>query len=85
MNGKTKAKWVVGVTGTIFSAFVLTQFAAGGTDANSSKDQLDTVQAANMSEEEKKLTQLDWSNFTTSSISYSESNMQQSDRQTRRS
>lgn len=85
MNGKTKAKWVVGVTGTIFSAFVLTQFAAGGSDTNGSQDQLDTVQAANMSEEEKKLAQLDWSNYTTSAFNYSESNQMQSDRQTRRS
>nr|WP_295970188.1 hypothetical protein [uncultured Bacillus sp.] len=83
MNGKTKAKWIVGITGTLFSAFALTQFATGET--NKTDEQIETAVTADMSEEEKKLVQLDWSNFSTSSFSYSESNVQQSDRQTRRS
>ena len=83
MNGKKKAKWIIGVTGTAFSAFVLSQFAMG--DTNTTETQVQEEITENMSEEEKELVQLDWTNFSTSSITYSESSNQTSDRQTQRS
>lgn len=92
MNGKQKAKWIVGVTGTAFTAFVLSQFAMGDTNAsnttNNSNNNVQSEITAKMSEEEKELVQLDWSNFSTSNtISYSDSTTQTSasDRQTKRS
>ncbi|WP_075980058.1 hypothetical protein [Bacillus massilinigeriensis] len=62
MKPKAKAKWIIGVTGTAFSAFVLGQLNDTPTAANS-EDSLKIEITDSMSEREKELAKLDWSNF----------------------
>lgn len=71
MKAGTKAKWIVGITGAAFSAFVLGQL-----DDNPSQKEntnsfgmLTEVNDA-MSEKEKELVQLDWSDFTLQENTY---------------
>jgi hypothetical protein len=86
MNKSKKSKWVVGIAGTAFTAFVFSQIA--GTDngnagsLNTDSLKVDSTVYASMNDKEKELVNLDWSNFT---IQDTNQGALQSDRQTRRS
>lgn len=66
MKVNAKAKWIIGITGAAFSAFVLGQLDDTPThkNANANTDGLLTEVNDSMSKREKELVQLDWSNFT---------------------
>lgn len=80
--GKSKSpKWIIGLTGTALSAFVFSQIAAnqpGDTELSVEKAVMNT-----MSNEEKELVQLDWTNYTINGM-VSMKGVVKSDRQTRR-
>lgn len=78
MKMNTKAKWIVGITGAAFSAFVLS---ALDNPAPADQSTLSAEVNDNMSEREKELVQLDWSDFSPTSFGGSSQN----DRTTRRS
>lgn len=65
MKSNKKAKWIVGITGTAFSAFVLGQMNDTPVEnPNNTNIAMVTEINDSMSEREKELVQLDWSNFT---------------------
>ncbi|WP_342468425.1 hypothetical protein [Ureibacillus sp. FSL K6-3587] len=73
MKANNKAKWIVGITGVAFSAFVLGQI--NGTPVHSSATNpndaaLEIEINDSMSEREKELVKLDWSNFTLNQNQY---------------
>lgn len=73
MKVGTKAKWIVGITGTAFSAFVLGQLDDTPVQKNNTNaDTIGLITEVNdsMSEREKELVQLDWSNFTLQQNNY---------------
>lgn len=87
MKKSTKSKWVVGIAGTAFSAFVLSQI--GTTEANvgtnnSNSLKVDSKVYAAMNDKEKELVKLDWTDFEISDVNQ-ESGASYGDRQTRRS
>lgn len=82
MAKSNKSKWIIGVTGTALSAFVITQISAGQTGQGIQNDQ--TVITESMSEQEKEYVQLDWSNYAINGVTATKGGVQ-SDRQTRRS
>lgn len=89
MKGSTKSKWVVGIAGTAFTAFVLSQLGSGGSEANVNSYNTDSLKIdskvyASMDDKEKELVQLDWSNFTINEIN-TDTGAGQSDRNSRRS
>lgn len=65
MKPNNKAKWIIGITGTAFSAYVLGQLDDTPMD-NSHKENIAMATEVydSMSEREKELVSLDWSNFT---------------------
>ena len=83
MAKSTNTKWLIGLTGTALSAFVISQI---GSNQPSSLGFLpqETIITNSMSKQEKELIQLDWSNFTINGVVVSEG-VVPSDRQTRRS
>lgn len=88
MNKSKKSKWIVGIAGTAFSAFVLSQI-GGNTDANPGSLNTDSLKVdskvyASMNDKEKELVKLDWSNFTIQDVNQG-MGASKSDRQTRRS
>jgi len=66
MKPGKKAKWIIGIAGTAFSAFVLGQLNDTPVDYSVNNANFAMVTEVNdsMSEREKELVQLDWSNFT---------------------
>ena len=61
MKTSVKAKWIIGISGTAFSAFVL------GRVIDAEKNSSDTPKIeinSSMSEKELELIKLDWSNFS---------------------
>jgi len=87
MAKSNKSKWLIGLTGAALSAFVITQVSgAGGGDQEAVQQK--KVPTASMSKQEKKLVQLDWSNYSINGVDVSESTSRSSiasDRQTSRS
>ena len=88
MKANNKAKWIVGITGAAFSAFVIGQL---NTDPNVEGATNTTAMAIeindSMSEREKELVGLDWSDFSLQDNSQVNTNNQRtdtSDRTTRR-
>lgn len=71
-----KAKWIIGAAGVSFSAFVLSQM--GGTESIKDPIQPEIVMDDTMSQREKELLALDWTNLNRTPI-------QKNDRTTRRS
>lgn len=65
MKDPKKAKWILGVSGVMISAVLLTQMNnATQAEITSSNDfQITAKQEENMTKEEKELVQLDWTNF----------------------
>jgi len=61
----TKAKWIVGLTGTAFSAFIISQLDQPlSTDTETNANLLTAEITDSMSDREKELVQLDWSDFS---------------------
>ncbi|WP_107947951.1 hypothetical protein [Lysinibacillus parviboronicapiens] len=65
MKDPKKAKWILGASGVMLSAVLLTQINTSiQAKTNNSNDlQITAQQEKNMTEKEKKLVQLDWANF----------------------
>ena len=63
MKPNNKAKWIIGITGAAFSAFVLGQLNDTPADTTSTTALASEIDDS-MSEREKELVQLDWSNFS---------------------
>lgn len=86
MKDQKKAKWILGTSGIVLSALLLTQF-TDASGAGSSANELDFTneQAENMSQREKELAQLDWTNFEIVGITQQPQTPIQSDRKTKRS
>lgn len=89
MKNTTKSKWIVGVAGTAFTAFVLSQLGDVGNEAkidsvNTNSLKIDSKVYASMDDREKELVELDWSDFTISEVNPG-MGAGQSDRNTRRS
>lgn len=89
MAKSKKGKWIIGLTGTALSAFVISQVGAGQMNNNQNTTTATAVQS--MSKQEKKLAQLDWSNYSINGATVTRGNEasvsggnEQSDRQTRR-
>lgn len=86
MGKSTKSKWILGLTGTAFSAFVISQIGANQSEqspvSNNSKAEMMA-----MSAKEKALYQLDWSSYSINGteLAGAQAGGVQSDRQTRRS
>ncbi|MFB6469471.1 hypothetical protein ACE38V_22310 [Cytobacillus sp. Hz8] len=80
MKPKTKAKWIIGVTGTAFSAFILGQLNDSTPTNAESTTKVEITDS--MSAKEKDLAKLDWSNFATSQTAAEGVN--NNDRNTRR-
>ena len=79
-----KSKWIVGISGAAFSAFVISQMGANPPLVQTGVPQ--TVKTKSMSKEEKELVQLDWSNFSINGAPIvSAGGVQHSDRTTKRS
>lgn len=81
MAKSKKSKWIIGLTGTALSAFVIGQI--GGNEPNNS-GAADIINTKALSAEEKEMVQLDWSNYTINGVTVTE-RVGQSDRQTKRS
>ncbi|WP_342431512.1 hypothetical protein [Neobacillus sp. FSL H8-0543] len=83
MKVNNKAKWIVGISGAAFSAFVIGQL---NNNPNPTDKMNTTLTAADisdsMSKREKELVQLDWSDFSFQANDYQRED--ESDRITRR-
>ncbi|MHC0039632.1 hypothetical protein [Pseudoneobacillus sp. C159] len=65
MKANTKAKWIVGITGTAFSAFMISQLdQPASTEQGANADLFVAGKGVLMSKREKDLAQLDWSDFS---------------------
>lgn len=80
MKDPKKAKWIAGTSGVVLSALLLTQLTDANQD-NQNEVAFSTEQIKQMSEIEKELTQLDWTNFEVQTV---ERVPVKSDRKTRR-
>ncbi|MDR6998478.1 hypothetical protein [Neobacillus niacini] len=78
MAKSKKAKWMLGLTSTAFSAFVIGQI---GTNQSNESIHTETL---SMNKEEKNLVQLDWSNYSINGVEAA-MGREKSDRKTRRS
>ncbi|WP_041580330.1 hypothetical protein [Bacillus sp. 1NLA3E] len=87
MKKTTKSKWIVGLAGTAFSAFVLGQIGSGDANNGTKNGNAFNVESkvyASMNDKEKELVKLDWSDFTISDGTQGTGAVQ-SDRQSSRS
>ncbi|WP_042454195.1 hypothetical protein [Neobacillus dielmonensis] len=82
-----KAKWMIGLTGTALSAFVIGQVGTGETsESQINQSKLEITKS--MTKQEQEYVQLDWSNYDINGITVSNTEsggVKASDRQTRRS
>jgi hypothetical protein len=83
MAKSKKSKWLIGVTGTALSAFVISQVGTNQQGQNLTSDQ--SIITNSMSKEEKDFVQLDWSNYSINGDDFVTNGVEQSDRQTSRS
>ncbi|MEH6956013.1 hypothetical protein [Neobacillus drentensis] len=83
MAKSKKSKWLIGVTGTALSAFVISQVGTNQQGQNLTSDQ--SIITNSMSKEEKDFVQLDWSNYSIYGDDVVTKGVEQSDRQTSRS
>ena len=85
MKDQKKAKWILGTSGVIFSALLLTQFSNEvESESITNQENLSNEQTANMTEREKELVQLDWTNFEIVGVTQQQQT-KTSERKTRRS
>ncbi|MEH7131161.1 hypothetical protein V7103_23495 [Neobacillus drentensis] len=83
MAKSKKSKWLIGVTGTALSAFVISQVGTNQQGQNLTSDQ--SIITNSMSKEEKDFVQLDWSNYSINGDNVVTKGVEQIDRQTSRS
>lgn len=63
MKDPKKAKWVLGASGILLSATLLTQINSPTEAETTRKSNIQEVDQKNMTKKEKELVQLDWTNF----------------------
>lgn len=87
MKDPKKAKWLLGTSGVILSALLLTQMDSTTTSqaatTDSALNQFSVDEKATMSDKEQELVQLDWTNFEVQTVTQTQQPVQ-SDRQSRR-
>lgn len=85
MKDQKKAKWILGTSGVLFTAVLLTQFNdVKESESMTIQQTLSKEETANMTGHEKELVQLDWTNFEIIDVS-KDKQTTQSERKTRRS
>ncbi|MFE6167793.1 hypothetical protein ACFVP8_07905 [Viridibacillus arvi] len=84
MKDQKKSKWILGTSGVVLSALLLTQMKdITQTEANDTTSYNFTTEQENqMTKKEKEFVKLDWTNFEIQAV---EQSLVQSDRKTRRS
>ncbi|WP_147535750.1 hypothetical protein [Bacillus marasmi] len=83
MKVNNKAKWIVGITGAAFSAFVIGQLNDNPNPVAQTSSTVTSVEINDsMSKREKELVKLDWNNFSIQENDYQGGN--ERDRTTRR-
>lgn len=85
MKDQKKAKWILGTSGVILSSLLLTQFNNVPSDINITDLNLTNEQSKKMSDREKELVQLDWTNFEIVGVNQLQQNKIRTDRTTKRS
>lgn len=86
MKDQKKAKWILGTSGVILSSLLLTQFNNVPSDINMADLNLTNEQSKKMSDREKELVQLDWTNFEIVGVNQlQQQNKIRTDRTTKRS
>ncbi|MFB2517182.1 MULTISPECIES: hypothetical protein [Lysinibacillus] len=85
MKDQKKAKWILGTSGVILSSLLLTQFNNFPSDINIADLNLTNEQSKKMSDREKELVQLDWTNFEIVGVNQLQQNKIRTDRTTKRS
>ncbi|MFM9533584.1 MULTISPECIES: hypothetical protein [Lysinibacillus] len=85
MKDQKKAKWILGTSGVILSSLLLTQFNNVPSDKNIADLNLTNEQSKKMSDREKELVQLDWTNFEIVGVNQLQQNKIRTDRTTKRS
>lgn len=63
MKDPKKAKWVLGTSGILLSAALLTQINSPTQAETSRSNNIQNLDQENMTEREQELVQLDWTNF----------------------
>jgi len=63
MKDPKKAKWVLGASGMLLSAALLTQINSPTQAETSRSNNIQNLDQENMTEREQELVQLDWTNF----------------------
>ncbi|EFI70253.1 hypothetical protein JIN86_00675 [Lysinibacillus sp. HST-98] len=86
MKDQKKAKWILGTSGVILSSLLLTQFNHVPSDTNIADLNLTNEQSKKMSDRERELVQLDWTNFEIVGVNQlQQPNKIRTDRTTKRS
>lgn len=85
MKDQKKAKWILGTSGVILSSLLLTQSNNVPSDINIADLNLTNEQSKKMSDREKELVQLDWTNFEIVGVNQLQQNKIRTDRTTKRS
>ncbi|MBX8946445.1 MULTISPECIES: hypothetical protein [Lysinibacillus] len=85
MKDQKKAKWILGTSGVILSSLLLTQFNNVPSDTNIADLNLTNEQSKKMSDRERELVQLDWTNFEIVGVNQLQQNKIRTDRTTKRS
>ncbi|MCT1538277.1 MULTISPECIES: hypothetical protein [Lysinibacillus] len=85
MKDQKKAKWILGTSGVILSSLLLTQFNNVPSDINIADLNLTNEQSKKMSDREKELVQLDWTNFEIVGVNQLQQNKIRTNRTTKRS
>lgn len=67
MKDLKKAKWVLGASGVLLSAALLTQINSPTQAETSRSNNIQNLDQESMTEREKELVQLDWTNFEVTS------------------
>ncbi|MGE7111925.1 hypothetical protein [Lysinibacillus sp. NPDC047702] len=67
MKDPKKAKWVLGASGVLLSAALLTQMNSPTQAETSRSNNIQNLDQESMTEREKELVQLDWTNFEVTS------------------
>ncbi|MGE7692518.1 hypothetical protein ACQKNC_00150 [Lysinibacillus sp. NPDC094177] len=67
MKDPKKAKWVLGASGILLSAAILTQINSPTEAETTRTNNIQEVDQENMTNKEKELVQLDWTNFEVTS------------------
>lgn len=85
MKDQKKAKWILGTSGVILSSLLLTQSNNVPSDINIADLNLTNEQSKKMSDREKELVQLDWTNFEIVGVNQLQQNKIRTNRTTKRS